>query len=151
MFTSRASRLACAFFAQETRQLQEEQWASNGDQPEKVEHRNYGKPWRSKANGASEQHETNHEYGGYREQHNQVTQLAHCGIESHLTLELRGAAADRQACPLHAVVRCSFLNCLNTTLLEILKVIVHFFELVGGVTLPIRNLADDAKWISRTI
>jgi hypothetical protein len=41
--------------------------------------------------------------------------------------------------------QCSFFNCLNTTLLEVFKVIVHFFELLGGVTLPIRNLADDAK------
>jgi hypothetical protein len=26
---------------------------------------------------------------------------------------------------------CSFFNCLNTTLPEVLKVIVHFFDLVG--------------------
>ena len=46
---------------------------------------------------------------------------------------------------LGAAEPCSLFNCLNTTLLEVLKVIVHFFELVGGVTPPIRNLADDAK------
>lgn len=46
---------------------------------------------------------------------------------------------------------CSFFDCLNTTLLEVLKVIMHFLELVGGVTLPIRNLADDANWIPRTV
>jgi len=46
---------------------------------------------------------------------------------------------------------CSFFNCLNTTLLEVLEVVVHFFEPVGGVTLLICNLADDAKWIPGTI
>ena len=45
---------------------------------------------------------------------------------------------------LSGLFACSFFNCLNTPLLEVLEVIVHFFELVGGVTLPIRNLADDA-------
>jgi len=46
---------------------------------------------------------------------------------------------------------CSFFNCLNATLLEVLKVIAHFFEPVGGVTLPIRNLADDANCIPGTV
>jgi hypothetical protein len=46
---------------------------------------------------------------------------------------------------------CSFFNGLDTTLLEILKVIVHFLELVGRVTFPIRDLADDAKWIPGTV
>lgn len=46
---------------------------------------------------------------------------------------------------------CSFFNCLDTTLLEVLKMIVHFFELAGRVALPIRNLAEDAKWIPRTV
>ncbi len=46
---------------------------------------------------------------------------------------------------------CSFFNCLDTTLLEALEVIVHFLEPLLGVTLPIRNLADDAKWIPGTV
>jgi hypothetical protein len=46
---------------------------------------------------------------------------------------------------------CSFLNCLDTTLPEVLEVVVHFLELGGGVAGPIRNLADDAKWIPGTV
>jgi len=45
----------------------------------------------------------------------------------------------------------SLFNCLNATLLEVLKVIVHFFELVGRMTFPIGNLSDDAKCTPRTV
>jgi hypothetical protein len=45
----------------------------------------------------------------------------------------------------------SFFNCLDTTLLEVLEVIVHFLEPVGRMTFPIGNLADDAKWIPGTV
>ena len=45
----------------------------------------------------------------------------------------------------------SFFNRLDTQLLEALEVIAHFLEPVGGVTNPVPNLADDAKWIPRAI
>jgi hypothetical protein len=45
----------------------------------------------------------------------------------------------------------SFFNCFNTTLLQVLKMIEHFFELVRRVSLPLRNLSDDANWIPGTV
>lgn len=45
----------------------------------------------------------------------------------------------------------SFFNCLNATSFEVLKMIAHFLELVGRVTLPFRNLADDANRITGTV
>src|SRR5688572_3374435 len=46
---------------------------------------------------------------------------------------------------------CSILDCLNTELLKFLKVILHCFELVGRMPLPIRHLTADPKWIPRTV
>jgi hypothetical protein len=41
----------------------------------------------------------------------------------------------------------SVLDCLNTKLLKLRKVVLHRFELFGGVPLPICDLARDPKRI----
>jgi len=50
-----------------------------------------------------------------------------------------------------SVCACSLFDGIDTLLLELLEVIVHFLEPLGGVTLPLRHLADDAKWMPRPI
>lgn len=68
----------------------------------------------------------------------------------HSTPELRCAAKRCRLNELSMAMR-SFFDGLDTTLLEVLEVIVHFLELFGGVTLPLRNLADDAEWAPGTV
>jgi hypothetical protein len=45
----------------------------------------------------------------------------------------------------------SVLDCLNTKLPKSLKVFFHGFEFVGGVPLPIRDLARSSKRIPRAV
>ena len=41
----------------------------------------------------------------------------------------------------------SVLDCLNAKSPKSLKVVIHGFELFGGMPLPIRDLTRDPEWI----
>src|SRR6185369_2278840 len=45
----------------------------------------------------------------------------------------------------------SFFNRLDATLLEVLEVIAHFLQTLGGMPRPFRDLADDAEWTPGTV
>ena len=45
----------------------------------------------------------------------------------------------------------SFLDCLNAKSLKFLKVVLHGFELFGGVPVPMRDFTHDPKGIPGTV
>ena len=45
----------------------------------------------------------------------------------------------------------SVLDCLNTKSLKFLKVLLHSFDLFGGVPLPIHDFSSDPKRITGTV
>ena len=65
--------------------------------------------------------------------------------------ENRATAAAAQARAANVAARpCSFLDRLDPLLLQLLKVIAHLLEELGG-GFPLRDLADDAQWITRAV
>jgi len=45
----------------------------------------------------------------------------------------------------------SVVDRLDTALLELLQVIPHSLEHLGGVFFPVHDLADDARWLLRAV